>query len=1743
MKRKVTCFTSMALAVLMAVSPVVGSSVSVFAAEPSDDTAAIQVTPSKEDVSDEIVVETDSDAIEIKKEMQASAKVGDTGESDIVVETEYQAGDSIPVHVTAENPADKAADFRLYFWDYGESLPEDKGEWSEVLTDACEDIKIAELQDTDEYIVDLKQGEDTVQGKVSFISDKDDNDQMANAYLSIELPAGAAMDTVFHISSDVAETVTVIPVFGAESENAFYGDAAVAQWKENPIVVEADQSEDTAETEPETEDADAIVVETEEPADSFLSIYVGDSSAETETEEPVVEAEAETDANAETEAKTETDTESEVSVEAETEEDDAVTVTPDTADLNASDFASMRLVVLADDASVITNDSDVIGQYGYVYLLQFTSIQQAMNAYTYYKDKVTAVEPDATVETAAETESVRTADIAMTEDENPVAMLNEVEASEEVQDAHGVIALIDTGVSESENVIDRVSVIDDVLEGNGHGDEMVKAIVSQDAEAEILSIRAMDDNGFGTVSSLVAAMEYAIEQKVDIINLSLYAKSTLMTSVLKEEILRATDTGILVVGSAGNDGQDAAGYMPGAVEEAYIIGAAKEDGSRLEISNFGETVDYNVVAGSTSEAAALFTGYVSANGLDAVGGVLNQGLIYATDYVTEEIPDDTDNDVVYSDDVDKILFSEPDSLFKVAGNTHDASMQDDYSNTDKEVFNSEYDVIMDAVNEAYVRNHLNPDYATIDKFELSNMLRVKQTLMDGSKVEDTDTIDSIMKEENAGEKYITMLDSVVALYDVSDDSEYLVGFANTLMNERQFRVQDSMFAITNNDGEVISDAFYDTETGLAYVPKKYFENAEGGNVLYTVQIQLMQVTDSSSVTDVKSAYAVLSESEEETFQNSSVGDTIFRLATDIEVPDGVDGSDTTVVVNGLPVGENICSYNEKSNSFELAIPSGAISSVSLVPKASTANSMISTLAAGSSTVMTAFPGVEVELSPNVVEGYFAGSCNIEYAYGNGSGYLYSYGWTDMQAIANIVHGGGNLDFGSLQAQTSQMNIELHLGYGYTGTDIPGIKFSATDVNNKDVRLRLQCGHISNPLGSASGGIGGAAIIIKADVRCLWRGVESDGTEYVVLGFLTQTTHRQAGAGLIKFKVKPGNGALKIEKSSGNTAITNGNGSYTLAGAVYGVYKDANCSTLYKTMTTGNDGTSLLKDVPLGNYWIKEITPPNGYQLDPSVHAVTITANNTAQSPCLCQVRDTPYTGSITVRKTSSEPEISNNNSNYSFAGAEFTIYTNSACTQVFDKITTDSNGVATRTDVPLGSYWVKETKSPKGFILNTSWVGSGTLSATSSSQNLSFDVTCSDAPETGNLRVYKKSALPNISENNACYSFENAEFTIYKDVNCTQVYKTITTDKKGVANCTHMPLGDYWVKETKAPKGFLLNTEWKQKVTITANHTTEKPLEIECKDVPGNDPTGIEIDKIYNGPDTDTVKKMPLTGTQFTIKYYDGYYNTENELKGKTPLRTWVLEVKEINGRYMAMLTDSYLVSGELYRDGAGQPCLPLGTITIQETKAAPGYTLDGYLKDKNGNVIATDSELYVAKITEDSGAVALQGGNEFKGENTPTPNIIKLKKFDSDGKTPLAGVTFEIRNSDGDLVEETKTNSKGEIVFDDLYPDVYTIKETATVDGHTLLKDPIVIEVPMMLTDKEVKDYGIDTKDESVVYNEANKTWYIHEFTFEVTNNVTFKMPMSGGFTTPMTFVPLIAGMGIMGVLGVVGFRRKRKK
>ena len=312
--------------------------------------------------------------------------------------------------------------------------------------------------------------------------------------------------------------------------------------------------------------------------------------------------------------------------------------------LDADNFSSARLLILTDDKENIIDKEHLIGYHDNIYLLQYNSAKQAMIAYLYYEKCVDAVEPDMEIKAASDENSDTDYELNSTPENNAVMALNEEDPIDTIQtvDSDKVIALIDTGVSEHKNVIGHVSLIDDDLTGNCHGDAMVKDIVEQNENAKILSIKALDDTGYGTYSAIVSAIEYAIDAKVDIINMSMYTKKSMTTSVVKTEIEKAVDAGIIVVGSAGNDGANVRNYIPGCSESAYIIGACDNDGNIIETSNYGMTVDYNVVADSTSEAAAKFSGYISKNGFDALP---DNTLIFNNNYINSE---DTEKEYDYN---------------------------------------------------------------------------------------------------------------------------------------------------------------------------------------------------------------------------------------------------------------------------------------------------------------------------------------------------------------------------------------------------------------------------------------------------------------------------------------------------------------------------------------------------------------------------------------------------------------------------------------------------------------------------------------------------------------------------------------------------------------------------------------------------------------------------------------------------------------------------------------------------------------------------------------------------------------------------------------------------------------------------------------------------------------------------------------------------------------------------------------
>ena len=189
----------------------------------------------------------------------------------------------------------------------------------------------------------------------------------------------------------------------------------------------------------------------------------------------------------------------------------------------------------------------------------------------------------------------------------------------------------------------------------------------------------------------------------------------------------------------------------------------------------------------------------------------------------------------------------------------------------------------------------------------------------------------------------------------------------------------------------------------------------------------------------------------------------------------------------------------------------------------------------------------------------------------------------------------------------------------------------------------------------------------------------------------------------------------------------------------------------------------------------------------------------------------------------------------------------------------------------------------------------------------------------GYLELQKKSANPELTLNNSCYSLEGAEYGVFQE---EKQVTTLRTDANGYAKSEKLPSGDYTIKELTPPKGFALDMQ-SYNVKITSNVTT-----LEVTDYPQSDPVAVVLGKI----DRETNKDKPqgsatLAGAEFTVKYYKGFYGTDPAIKGVKAERTWVLKTNEKGRCY---LSDDFKVAGDtLYYQTNGNPTIPLGLSLI----------------------------------------------------------------------------------------------------------------------------------------------------------------------------------------------------------------------
>ena len=332
---------------------------------------------------------------------------------------------------------------------------------------------------------------------------------------------------------------------------------------------------------------------------------------------------------------------------------------------------------------------------------------------------------------------------------------------------------------------------------------------------------------------------------------------------------------------------------------------------------------------------------------------------------------------------------------------------------------------------------------------------------------------------------------------------------------------------------------------------------------------------------------------------------------------------------------------------------------------------------------------------------------------------------------------------------------------------------------------------------------------------------------------------------------------------------------------------------------------------------------------------------------------------------------------------------------------------------------------------------------------------------TGSVRFNKESAMPSISDGNSCYSLAGAEISIYSDADCTDLLETLTTGEDGYTDyySTTFREGDsvtLYFKETKAPKGFFINDEVRS-ITLDSEDSYTETI----TDMPGNDPILLVLSK--RTADGHGSGNTRLEGAEYTVKYYDTISDTDPAQSGSTAKYTWVFKTDE-KGRIQ--LTPDYLLSGSdgLITNFAYLYTIPIGTITIQETKAPEGYLLN--------------DTVYVAKTDIVNGIVRTTNlpTDDNAAQETPYEGTISIQKFLGGGST--------VKTSEPDAEFEIYLTSAGSY---DAAPEESRQTITTDANGYAITKRLPYGTYTVHQTKGNNKYYFVDDMEITISENNAN--------------------------------------------------------
>lgn len=332
----------------------------------------------------------------------------------------------------------------------------------------------------------------------------------------------------------------------------------------------------------------------------------------------------------------------------------------------------------------------------------------------------------------------------------------------------------------------------------------------------------------------------------------------------------------------------------------------------------------------------------------------------------------------------------------------------------------------------------------------------------------------------------------------------------------------------------------------------------------------------------------------------------------------------------------------------------------------------------------------------------------------------------------------------------------------------------------------------------------------------------------------------------------------------------------------------------------------------------------------------------------------------------------------------------------------------------------------------------------------------------GSLQIYKSSAKPEITNNNNYYSIAGAVYGVYTNSNATGEIATLTIGGDGWSQIIELDEGRYYIKEKTAPKGYALDNT----IYSISVHSGSKAVG-KYTDKPQTDPVGVLLRKVDNDTGNNTAQgSASLADAHFTFKFYAGEYadGVNPADLGVSPTRTWVMKTNDLG---YTELKDSFKVSGDpFYYTSFGSPTLPLGTLTIQETKAPIGYKIN--------------SDIFIRRITPNGSADNVYTYNE----PIVKEDVLEftIKKVQSGTDIVIPNTKFKHTLPDGSI-EELKTDSNGEVVIKGLTQGVHTIVESQAVDGYEINDNEFKFEVTSENTIRVISN----TTNLGMTYSESN--------------------------------------------------------